>query len=75
MRPGALPISEQILLDLFLPPVGTMVWWFMSRGWAGAVQGGRPTETTKLRQKREFWVILIAAYLLMYAITAYGWFA
>jgi len=74
MRPGALPISKQILLDLFLPPVGTMVWWFMARGWAGVVQGGKTTETTKQRQKYEFWIILSAAYLLMFGITAYAYF-
>lgn len=72
MRSGAIPISQTILLDILLPPIGTCFWWLMSRGWAGMVQLGRPSETTKRRQNREFWAILIAAYLLMFGITAYS---
>ena len=74
MRSGALPLSEQILLDLLVPPVGAAVWWLMARGWAGAVQGGKTSATTKTRQKWEFWVILAIAYLLMFGITIYGQF-
>jgi hypothetical protein len=66
MRPGALPIGQMILLDIVVPPIGTCVWWLMARGWAGLVQLGRPSETTKRRQKWEFLAILIAAYLLVW---------
>jgi hypothetical protein len=73
MRPGALPLSQLIVLDLLVPPIGTCIWWLMSRGWAGFVQGGAISENTRKRQKREFWSILIAAYLLMFGITIYGY--
>ena len=72
MRPGAIPISQMILLDILVPPIGTCVWWLMAHGWAGLVQLGRPSETTRKRQKWEFWTILTAAYVLMFGITLYG---
>ena len=75
MRAGALPISEQLLLDVFVPPIGAAVWWLMSRGLAGALQGGNTSATTKKRQKWEFWIILAVAYLLMFGITIYGQFS
>ena len=72
VRSGALPVYQQIVLDLLVPPLGAFVWWFMARGWAATVQGGEITERTKQRQKKEFWVILIAAYLIMFGITIYA---
>lgn len=53
MRPGAAPISEQIMFDLIIPPVGAALWWMMSRGWARSVQQGEISKQTKRRQKRE----------------------
>ena len=73
MRTGALPLGQIIALDLFIPPIGTCIWWLMSRGWAGFVQGGSVSENTKKRQKWEFWSILLAAYLLMFGITIYAY--
>jgi hypothetical protein len=67
-----LPFSEQIMLDLVVPPVGAAIWWLMARGWAGAVQGNTLSQRTKVRQKWEFWILLFVAYLLMFGITAYG---
>jgi len=72
IRHVAAPLSEQIFYDLIIPPVGTAIWWLLSRGWAATVQGGSVSETTKRRQKIEFFVILIAAYVLMFSITIYG---
>jgi hypothetical protein len=72
MRPGAIPLGQMILLDILVPPIGACLWWLMVRGWAGFVQLGRPSETTTRRQRWEFWALLIAAYLLMFGITAYG---
>jgi len=72
IRHVAAPLSEQILYDIILPPVGAAIWWLMSRGWAGSVQGGSVSDTTKQRQKTEFIVILIATYVLMFSITIYG---
>ncbi len=72
MTPGTLPIGRVILLDILVPPIGTCLWWIMARGWASLVQLGKPSETTKRRQKWEFWAILIAVYVLMFGITLYG---
>lgn len=74
MRPGALPLYEQILFDVLVPPIGTTIWWLMSRGWVSTVQRGEVSETTKKRQKAEFWIILIVVYILMFGITIYGQF-
>lgn len=74
MHGGALPFCQQLLLDVFIPPVGVLVWWLMSRAWAGAVQGGAVSETTRKRQKRGALVLLLAAYILMFGITIYAHF-
>lgn len=73
MRPGALPISQQILLDLIAPPVLAAVWRFKASGWARAVQGGKVSEETRDRQRMEFWVVLILSYLVMFGVTLYAW--
>ncbi len=75
LRHAALPLYQQILSDIFIPPVGTVLWWLMSRGWALTVQGGTVSEMTKRRQKVEFVVVLIGVYLLMFSITIYGYFS
>jgi hypothetical protein len=73
MRPGALPIPQLILLDLVAPPIIAGIWWVMSRGWAGAVQGGSTSENTKQRQAKEFWVVLTLLYLMAFGVTMYAW--
>jgi hypothetical protein len=72
MSHGGLPIGQLILLDVLVPPIGTCIWWLMARGWAGIVQLGSPSDSTRKRQKWEFFVILVTAYLLMFGITVYG---
>ena len=72
MHKGALPLSQQILLDIVVPPAGTLVWWLMSRGWASAVQGGKVSEATRRRQRRTAIVVLVAVYALMFGITIYA---
>jgi len=74
MHEGALPLSQQILLDIFVPPAGALVWWLMSRGWATAVQGSEVSETTRKRQWRLALVLLVVVYILMFGITIYGQF-
>lgn len=64
-------ITQQVLLDVVAPPVGASLWWLMSRGWAGAVQGSNVSETTRKRQRRLFWVVLGMLYLLMFGTTLY----
>jgi hypothetical protein len=73
MRPGSLPLGQIIALDILVPPIGTCLWWLMARGWAASVQGGNVSETTKKREKWGFWLVLSAAYLLMFGITIYAY--
>jgi hypothetical protein len=73
MRPGALPTSQLILLDLLAPPVIAGAWWLMSGGLAGVIQGGSRSAETKARQTREFWALLILIYLMAFGVTLYAW--
>ena len=73
LRHSAAPLPEQILYDIIIPPIGAAFWWLMSSGLAGMVQGGTVNEKTKQRQKVEFKVLLVAAYVLMFAITILGY--
>ena len=52
----------QLLIVVFLPPLGACLWRLMSRGWAMTVQGGRVSERTRRRQRIEFWVLLCVMY-------------
>jgi len=74
IRHAAAPLYQQILYDIFLPPIGAVLWWLMSRGLATTVQSGTVSEETKRRQKVEFVVVLIATYLIMFSITIYAYF-
>ena len=67
----ALPIGQQILLDVIVPPILAELWWLFSRGWANIVQGGDVSEMTKSRQSKGVWVMLAILYLLMFGTTAY----
>ena len=73
MRPGALPISQIILLDLIAPPIAAILWQVMSRGWAGVVQLGQLSQETKRRQNLGFWAILGLGYFVMFGITIYAY--
>ena len=70
--PGALPLSQQIILDLLFPPVGAAMWWVLSTGWATIVQGGKISDRTRRLRKRMFWALLAGAYVLMFGITLYA---
>lgn len=72
IRPGALPLSQQIVLDLLLPPVAAALWWVVSTGWARLAQGGRISEKTKIVRRKMFWILLAGAYALMFGITIYA---
>jgi hypothetical protein len=73
VRPGSLPMPQLILLDLILPPIGTVLWRFMAGGWAASVQGGKASRETRKRQWFEFWVLLGLAYAMMFSFTIYAW--
>lgn len=72
-RPGALPIAQQIIVLVVGPPVMAGMWWALSRGWAGLVQGGDVSGITKKRQKWEFWIILAAMYVLGFGLALYAY--
>jgi len=74
MKSGALPIPQQIAIDLFFPPVGSVVWWLLSRGWVNVSQGGHPSERSLMWLRRSYWVVLGRAYCLMFGVTGYAYF-
>ena len=71
-HPGALPIWKQLLLDIFMPPIGTGIWLLASRGWAKAVQGGAVSDQTHTRQRRLAAIVLVFSYVVMFGITIYA---
>jgi hypothetical protein len=72
IRVAALPLLNQVLLDLLVPPIGACLWWLVSRGWAHSVQGTTISEKTRKRQRFGFWLALALAYIIMTSITVYG---
>ena len=69
-----LPVGQQILLDVLVPPVGACLWWLKARNWAMTVQSGKVSSTTIKRQKLEFWIVLFLGYLMTFGMTIYAWF-
>lgn len=67
----AMPVIQQFGVDAIAPPIVAAVGWLLMRGWAGVVEGGNVRESTKLRQSKEFWALLILFYLLMFGGTIY----
>ena len=65
------PLIEQILIFTLGPPILAGLFWLKARGWAHTVQGESVSETTKRRQKMEFWVLLSLAYLMALACVVY----
>jgi hypothetical protein len=73
MRPGAAPLGEQLAILIVGPPVMACLIWLGRRGWARTVQGGKASERTKVRQKIEFWMVLIFMYVLGFGMALYAW--
>lgn len=73
MRPGAAPLGEQLAILLVGPPIVAGVIWLMSRGWAIEVQGGSASERTRVRQKIEFWMVLVVMYVIGFGMALYAW--
>jgi hypothetical protein len=73
MRPGALPNSQIVLLDLLVPPIGAAFWWLMAGGWATLVQKGKINGESRQRQRFEFWVVMGLAYFVMFGLSIYYW--
>jgi hypothetical protein len=73
VRSGALPISQQIMLDLLGPPIMTALWLLFSRGWLG-LMGTSESETVRGWTQSGTWIILILLYVIGFSVTAYGYF-
>lgn len=73
MRDGALPIEQQIILDLVGPPIITAFWLLFSRGWVGLL-GTSGGTTVRGWIKSGTWILLIVLYIVAFSITAYGYF-
>jgi hypothetical protein len=71
VRDGALPLGQQIALDLVAPPIITAIWWLLARGWA---QSLGTTDWALRWQKPATLAVLIAAYFIMFSITLYAYF-
>ena len=67
----ALPLSEQIMLDIIAPPIGTCLWWIMSASTSAVLQGGTISERTKNWLRKGFWIVLGISYTLMFGVTAF----
>jgi ABC-type molybdate transport system permease subunit len=68
MHEGALPLWQQIILDLIAPPVITGLWLLLSRGWSG-VLGTTDNKVVRSWRKPAALAILVACYLVMFGIT------
>ena len=58
-------------LLLAAPPCLATLSWFMSRGWTALMMQGRTTERIQRWQRYDFWVFLIALYVVMISATAF----
>ena len=69
---SALPLPQQILLDIFLPPIVAITYRLLVFGWTYVVQGGRVSEATRRRQWLEFRAILVIMYAMAAVIFVYA---
>ena len=67
------PLWEQAAILILGPPIGTCVWWLMSRGFAEEVQEGTVSEETKSRQRSEFWIVLAIKHAISIGLVLYAW--
>jgi len=74
LGPDALPLREVVALDVLFPPIGAAIWWVMSRSLGAVIQAGSPTERSRKFVNRGFWIVLAAAYLIMFGVTAFAYF-
>ena len=74
MKNGALPIGQQIIIDLIGPPIMTALWLLFSRVWIG-MMGTSESTTVRSWTKSGTWILLGVLYVVVFSITAYGYFA
>jgi hypothetical protein len=71
VRDGALPLGQQIALDLVAPPIVTAIWWLLARGWTHLLG---TTDWAQGWRRRATLAVLIGAYFIMISVTIYGYF-
>jgi hypothetical protein len=65
-------LTQQLLSDLVVPPIGTCLWWLLSRGTATVIEGAQVSEGTKKMQSKGIFVILAIGYVAMFGVTGYS---
>ena len=65
-------LTQQLLLDLVVPPILTCLWWLLSRGTSTAFEGTQVSEGTKKIQNKGMFVILAITYVTMFGVTIYS---
>jgi hypothetical protein len=72
-RPNALPLSQQILLDVFAPPALTLIWWLLSK--VKSYQLGTDNNPAVQGWIEDGWKYLLGAlYAVVISITLYAYF-
>lgn len=66
-RHAGLPLNQQVLVLIFMPPIVTGIWWLMSRGLTDTL-GTTDSPTVKGWTKSLGWFILMALYLLSFVL-------
>jgi hypothetical protein len=61
-RHAGLPMYQQVLVLIFMPPIVTGIWWLMSRGLTNTL-GTTESPTVKGWTKSLGWFILVALYV------------
>ena len=71
-----LPLWQQCLVFLLVPPGAAAAWWLMSRGLSITIRGGRQIpQDSKDVQNQAFWAFTILGYILALAIALYAHWA
>lgn len=72
LKSGALPINQQIVLDLLVPPAVTAVWWLLTGGWS-IVLGESASPNVVGRKRPATLDVLAVCYIVAFSITIYGY--
>lgn len=66
------PAWFKILVALLIPPVAACIFWVQVRGEALLIWRGKPSQRTKNREKKEFWLLLAFGYVVAIAGIAFA---
>jgi hypothetical protein len=60
---SSLPLWQQVLVLVLMPPCVSCLCWVMMRGKAASIQGSDISVKTKDRQRFEFWTLIAVLYV------------